>query len=90
MHEAQQANLATQATRQRRQQDRQANRILSRAGQPANHNAAGAPASSPAMDAAMQRRLSHLVDSNLVIPPWSVRCASGQRQRRLSPVTATS
>eukprot|EP00959_Pyramimonas_sp_CCMP1952_P400626 8394407-Pyramimonas_sp.AAC.1 len=53
-HEAQQANLAMQATRQRRHQDRQANRMLSRARQPANHRAAGAPASSPAMAASMQ------------------------------------
>eukprot|EP00959_Pyramimonas_sp_CCMP1952_P310587 6499901-Pyramimonas_sp.AAC.1 len=45
MHEAQQANLATQATRERRNQDRQADRMLSRAGQPANHNTAGTPAS---------------------------------------------
>eukprot|EP00959_Pyramimonas_sp_CCMP1952_P061487 1284898-Pyramimonas_sp.AAC.1 len=54
IHEAQQANVAMQATRQRRNQDRQANRMLSRAGQPANRNAAGAPASSPAMVASMQ------------------------------------
>eukprot|EP00959_Pyramimonas_sp_CCMP1952_P149753 3133204-Pyramimonas_sp.AAC.1 len=53
-HEAQQANLAVQATRQRRQQDCQASRMLSRAGQPTNHNAAGTPASSPAMDASVQ------------------------------------
>eukprot|EP00959_Pyramimonas_sp_CCMP1952_P348251 7294787-Pyramimonas_sp.AAC.1 len=54
MHEAQQANLAMQAARQRRRQDRQANKMLSRAGQPANHNAAGSLASSPSMDASMQ------------------------------------
>eukprot|EP00959_Pyramimonas_sp_CCMP1952_P365315 7650942-Pyramimonas_sp.AAC.1 len=54
IHEAQQANLAMQATRQRRSQDRQANRMLSRAGQPANRNTAGTPASSPAMVASMQ------------------------------------
>eukprot|EP00959_Pyramimonas_sp_CCMP1952_P225044 4705854-Pyramimonas_sp.AAC.1 len=51
MHEVQQANLAMQATRQRRHQDRQANRLLSRS---ANHNTAGTPASSPAMAASMQ------------------------------------
>eukprot|EP00959_Pyramimonas_sp_CCMP1952_P069533 1451351-Pyramimonas_sp.AAC.1 len=54
IHEAQQTNVATQATRQRRNQDRQANRLLSRAGQPANHTIAGTPASSPAMVASMQ------------------------------------
>eukprot|EP00959_Pyramimonas_sp_CCMP1952_P164190 3432729-Pyramimonas_sp.AAC.1 len=45
MHEAQQANLVMQATRQRRNQDRQADKMLSRAGQPANRNTAGTPAS---------------------------------------------
>eukprot|EP00959_Pyramimonas_sp_CCMP1952_P345934 7245119-Pyramimonas_sp.AAC.1 len=54
MHEAQQANLAMQATRQRRHQDRQANIMLGRAGQPADSNTAGTPVSSPAMAASMQ------------------------------------
>eukprot|EP00959_Pyramimonas_sp_CCMP1952_P283200 5919819-Pyramimonas_sp.AAC.1 len=54
IHEAQQANMATQSARQRRNQERQANRALSRAGQPATSNAAGAPAINPAAFAAMQ------------------------------------
>eukprot|EP00959_Pyramimonas_sp_CCMP1952_P359559 7529076-Pyramimonas_sp.AAC.1 len=54
MREAQLAKLIMQATRQRRNQDRQAYRMLSRAGQPADRNAAGTPASSSAMVVSMQ------------------------------------
>eukprot|EP00959_Pyramimonas_sp_CCMP1952_P262527 5489300-Pyramimonas_sp.AAC.1 len=54
IHEAQQANMAMQSARQRRNQERQANRMLSRAGQPALSNTAGTPAISPAALAAMQ------------------------------------
>eukprot|EP00959_Pyramimonas_sp_CCMP1952_P307443 6435334-Pyramimonas_sp.AAC.1 len=54
IHEAQQAILATQSARQRRNQERQANRMLGRAGQPVISNTAGAPAISPATLAAMQ------------------------------------
>eukprot|EP00959_Pyramimonas_sp_CCMP1952_P071600 1495343-Pyramimonas_sp.AAC.1 len=43
-----------QSARQRRNQERQANGMLSRAGQPANPNAAGTPASSPATLTSMQ------------------------------------
>eukprot|EP00959_Pyramimonas_sp_CCMP1952_P404431 8475413-Pyramimonas_sp.AAC.1 len=53
IHEAQQANLAMQSARQRRNQERQADRMLSCAGQPANPNAAGALPSSPATLAPM-------------------------------------
>eukprot|EP00959_Pyramimonas_sp_CCMP1952_P116664 2438391-Pyramimonas_sp.AAC.1 len=78
MHVAQQANLAMKATRQRRHQDRQANGMLSRAGQPANRNAAGTAASSPAMAASMQ------------LPTFSpIRFGAGEstleRQMRIGP-----
>eukprot|EP00959_Pyramimonas_sp_CCMP1952_P172280 3599591-Pyramimonas_sp.AAC.1 len=54
--------------------------MLSRAGQPANHNAAGTPASSPAMDASMQ------------LPTFSpFRSEAGEstleRQMRIRPAT---
>eukprot|EP00959_Pyramimonas_sp_CCMP1952_P399609 8372616-Pyramimonas_sp.AAC.1 len=54
IHEAQQAKVAMQSARQRRNQERQANEVLSRAGQPAISNAAGTLAISPATLAAMQ------------------------------------
>eukprot|EP00959_Pyramimonas_sp_CCMP1952_P118621 2479698-Pyramimonas_sp.AAC.1 len=54
MHEAQQANLAMQSARQRRNQERRANGVLSRAGQHAISTTAGAPAISPAALAALQ------------------------------------
>eukprot|EP00959_Pyramimonas_sp_CCMP1952_P354043 7417572-Pyramimonas_sp.AAC.1 len=54
IHEAQQARLAMQSARQRRNQERQANRMLSRAGQLDFSNTAGTPAISPATLAAMQ------------------------------------
>eukprot|EP00959_Pyramimonas_sp_CCMP1952_P376956 7895617-Pyramimonas_sp.AAC.1 len=74
IHEAQQANLAMQSARLRRNQERQANGMLSRAGQPAISNAAGTPAISPATLAVQQcsYRRFHRFDTMLVRPLWSV------------------
>eukprot|EP00959_Pyramimonas_sp_CCMP1952_P142910 2991666-Pyramimonas_sp.AAC.1 len=54
IHEAQQANLAMQSARQRRNHERQTTRMLGRAGQPATPTTAGTPAYNPATLAAMQ------------------------------------
>eukprot|EP00959_Pyramimonas_sp_CCMP1952_P336309 7042087-Pyramimonas_sp.AAC.1 len=54
IHEAQQANLAMQSARHRRNHERQANRVLGRAGQLATPTIAGTTAYNPAALSALQ------------------------------------